>query len=86
MRVTSFGVAPLLSKICQAISLTTESKALVRSSIQVWRVWPLSHAPINRRRKLNRGSTALLLGLKPHCLSRRMSASHCEWHALNMLT
>ncbi len=83
MRATSFGGAPLLSKICQAISLSTESKALVRSSMQMCRVWPLSQAPLHRRRKLNRASTVLLLGLKPHCSSRRLSASHCERRALS---
>ncbi len=85
MRATSFGGAPLLSKICQAISLSTDSKALVRSSIQMCRVWPLSQAPLHRRRKLNRAPTVLLLGLKPHCLSRRLSASHCERRALSTL-
>ena len=60
MRATSFGGAPLLSKICQAISLSTESKALVRSSMHMCRVWPLSQAPLHRRRKLNRASTLTL--------------------------
>ena len=36
MRATSFGGAPLLSKICQAISLSTESKALVQhTNVQI---------------------------------------------------
>ena len=34
MRATSFVGAPLLSKICEAVSLSTESKALIRSLIQ----------------------------------------------------
>ena len=71
MRATRFGGAPLLSKICQAISLSTESKALVRSSMHMCRVWPLSQAPLHRRRKLNRASIVLLLGLNPHCSSSR---------------
>ncbi len=33
MRATSFGGAPLLSKICQAISLSSESKALVTDTL-----------------------------------------------------
>ena len=55
MSAITIGVAPVLSKICQAISLSTESKALVRSSIHmlVWRVWPLSHVPLHTRCKLN---------------------------------
>jgi len=78
MRATSLGEAPLLSKICQAISLSTESKALAKSSTQSGesRLCPKSH--LRRRRKLNRASTVLLLGLKPHCLSRNLSASHCS--------
>ena len=85
MRATSFGAAPLLSKICQAISLSTKSKALVRSSIHMCRVWPLSQAPLHRRRKLNRASTVLLLGLNPHCSSSELSDSFCERHALSTL-
>ena len=43
--------------------LSTESKAFVRSSMQMCRVWPLSQAPLQRRRKLNKASTVLPLGL-----------------------
>ena len=85
MRATSFGGAPLLSKICQAISLSIESKALVRSSMHMCIVWPLSQAPLHRRRKLNKASTVLLLGLNPHCSSSRLSASHSERRALSTL-
>ena len=85
MRVTSFGGAPLLHKICQAISKPTESKALVRSSMQVCRVWPLSQAPLQRRRRRNRVSMVLLFGLKPHCSLRRLSASHSDRRALSTL-
>ena len=88
MRATSFGVfggARLLSRICQAISRSTESKALVRSSIHVCRVLGLSHAPLHRRRRLKRASMVLLCGLKPHCSSRRLSASHADRRALSTL-
>ena len=90
MRASSFGGAPLLSKICQTIFLSTESTAVDRTSIHMCRVWPLSQAPLHRRRKLNRASKVLLLGLNPHCSSSRLSASQCErhsacWHRLSQL-
>ena len=70
MRATSFEGTPLLNRICQAMSLSTESKALVRSSMHRYSVLCLLYADSHTNRKLKRASVQLRSGLKPYCCSR----------------
>ena len=73
MRVTSLSGTPLLCRICQAMSLSTESKALVRSNMHKKIVLRLLYADSQSSRKLKRASVQLRSGLKPYCCSRSWS-------------
>ena len=53
MSATSLGGTPLLNRICQAMPLSTESNALVKSSMHMYNVVPLFHADSQTRRRLN---------------------------------
>ena len=82
MRATSFWGTPLLSKICQARLLSTESNAFVRSNMQMYGVLPLFQADSQTRRRLNKASAQLLAGLKPYCCSSSWSPRHSDRRAL----
>ena len=69
MRATSFEGTPLLNRVCHAMSLSTESKALVRSSMHRYSVLCLLYADSHNRtcKDLHVTLVSLSLELRARC-------------------